>query len=276
MKDDFESMSENASSHLATAHSEEERADVALTWFGYLKSARITGGAYEQMLNHLRVWDFKSRPTINRADEWGEEELEREWDRIEREHSRQELSEGRDRHPKNFFSFVAPIQADLRGFPSADERRQLALQWSGYVVGLAQAEAIPPGHGTRLMAELAPWLRPGDPWEAIAADAGVALDPSEEAAATQQGGAMGFPDRIAERIGEAANEDRGPSGRVIVDMSTQQGLTEAVAARGAARAFALDAEAMARGERPSGPLRRLRVIGPDIDVTHDNPAVERA
>ena len=60
------------------------------------------------------------------------------------------------------------LQGWLRAEPSGAARRAQALAWSGCVVALAEHRPIPPGHTARLMAELAPWLRPGDPWEDLA------------------------------------------------------------------------------------------------------------
>lgn len=196
-----------------------------------------------------------------------------------------------DLHPEFKESYWV-VRTRLRGWlrlasPGA-ERRAQALAWSGYVVGLEEHGLIPPGHAARLMAELAPWLQPGDPWEAIAREAGLdvaALSPEAAGEGPWRRG-VGSPlwsdalppleEAIAGVIARSANEDRGSSGNVIVDLSHQEGVSEAAAARGAELAFALDAEAQARGERPHGPLRWLRVIGPGIDAVHERSAAQDA
>lgn len=82
---------------------------------------------------------------------------------------------------ESYWALRARPRGWLRLAATEMERRALALAWSGYVVGLQEHRLLPPGHAARLMAELVHWLRPGDPWEALARGAGLdmaALDPA--------------------------------------------------------------------------------------------------
>ena len=282
----YEAIAAAFRAHLAAARDDRERRAVALTWDGY-RHFMIVGGPmdYTQWSRPLRDlirphFGGQHPPMIYHGPE---EEEDRDVAAVAAERKAAGERHDPEGYRKSYWVLAAPIRTDLRLAGSDAERREIALMWSGYVVAMAGTDRIPPGDEARLMGEIGAHLRPGDPWEAIARRAG--LDPGDfapitEAARLERRRAAGvltaFEGRIADLVARSANEDRGPSGNVIVDLSPQEGLTEAVAAEGARRAFALDAEAQARGERPLGPLRRLEVIGPDLDVVYENPAPAEA
>ena len=210
---------------------------------------------YGEVLNALRLNGGVAQ--IHETEEEGHYDEDEETELLLSE-VRSEEPEWAGRHEKTYWLETSGIRATLRAARYEAARRQVALTWSGYVVMMQEMGRLPPRHGAWLMGELAPWLRKGDPWERIARSVGLEV---EELAPVPPGA------RFSDLIARLANEDRAPSGNVNVDISGEEPFTEATAAEGALRAFALDAEAAARGERPHGPIRKLRIIGRAVDET---------
>ena len=164
--------------------------EAVLTWDGYLTAAMEW--SLIAISEHEGLFDDIHSPLNGRT--LGSNlfrsppDIEEEWELIEQE---RRLAEGDlDPYPgyrTTYWSRIAAIRGFLRVASSEAGQREVALQWSGYVVALEEHGLVPPGHAARLMAELVPHLRPGDPWETIAAQAGVALGTAEAARVRQQG-----------------------------------------------------------------------------------------
>ena len=164
--------------------------DAVLTWDGYLTAATEWGfvGISEHRDLMLKLFARVDGKVLNINPAGIAPNIEEEWKIVDQE---RRLAEGdADVHHgyrTSYWGCLGAIRGFLRAASSNAERREVALTWSGYVVALEEHGLVPPGHAARLMAELVPHLRPGDPWETIAAQAGVALGTAEAAHVRQQG-----------------------------------------------------------------------------------------
>ena len=122
--------------------------------------------------------------------------------------------------------------------------------------GAHTVEAVPRSETARVQ----DFLIDGEPWELKSPDF-ISLVGRD---ADQVSGA------ISNRINRVANDGRGQSPNIVVDMSHQDGLTEEIARRGADRAFGQDRRLIERGLRSGEPMAQIRVVGPDFDITIPN------
>ena len=182
-----EEIREQSDRHLGGVTDGAAMMEAVLTWEGYLVAVTEWGSVGISEHHHLLKGLFarvdETVPDINIA---------RPPPTIEEERNRLRQERGpvrSDPHPEyrtDYWSHAAPIRGFLRASASGAKRREVALVWSGYVAALEEHRLVPPGHAARLMAELEADLRPGDPWERIAAEAGLdvaALTPAGQARA---------------------------------------------------------------------------------------------
>ena len=183
MKPTYDELEPHIVGHLASARTDAERREIALTWQGYLAALQEWGfvrGIYAQLIRLLPRYQADhggEDPAIVIFD--GTDEESEEADKINEERGAA-WEEDDPRWKTSYTSGAARIRGHMRTAVSEAHRRDIALAWSGYVAALAEAELIPSGHDARLYAELRPHLRSGDPVEAILRETGhqEALEPA--------------------------------------------------------------------------------------------------
>ena len=184
MKPTYDELEPHIVGHLAGARTDAERCEIALTWEGYVTA--LQEWSVIPWAIHTPVSGLFPR---YQADHGGDNPIRIIFAGTDEEsEERDELGEERrasgevddPRYQADYWSTASRIRGHMRTAVSEAHRRDIALAWSGYVAALSEAGLIPPGHDARLYAELRPYLRSGDPVEAILRETGrpVALEPA--------------------------------------------------------------------------------------------------